>query len=75
MVEGSDAKVLTLKEVFSSAYAKKRIMCEFRFGIPTQPFRIRDIVRWLKQGREYGKTWRCWSKCPTDEQRKSVCWD
>ena len=23
---------------------------------------------------EYGKTWRCWNKRPTDEQRKAVAW-
>lgn len=24
---------------------------------------------------DYGKTWRCWSAKPTDEQRKAVKWD
>ncbi len=24
---------------------------------------------------EYGKSWRCWSAQPTDEQRKAVKWD
>ena len=24
---------------------------------------------------EYGKTWRCWTAKPTDEQRKAVKWD
>ena len=24
--------------------------------------------------RDYGKTWRCWSSRPTDEQRKAVAW-
>lgn len=24
---------------------------------------------------EYGKTWRCWTSKPTDEQRKTVKWD
>lgn len=24
---------------------------------------------------EYGKTWRCWSAKPTDEQRRAVMWD
>ena len=24
---------------------------------------------------EYGKTWRCWSARPTDEQREAVPWD
>ena len=24
---------------------------------------------------DYGKTWRCWTSWPTDEQRKMVKWD
>lgn len=24
---------------------------------------------------EYGLTWRCWSECPTDEQRLETEWD
>lgn len=24
---------------------------------------------------DYGKTWRCWTKCPTEEQRKAVKWE
>ena len=24
---------------------------------------------------DYGETWRCWTSCPTDEQRKAVKWD
>lgn len=33
----------------------------------------RDIVK--LEGDEYGKTWRCWTSRPTDEQRKAVKWD
>ena len=25
--------------------------------------------------KEYGKTWRCWNKRPTDEQRKAAKWE
>lgn len=25
--------------------------------------------------KDYGKTWRCWTKCPTKEQREAVKWD
>lgn len=28
-------------------------------------------LRW----EDYGKTWRCWTARPTDEQRKAVKWD
>lgn len=24
---------------------------------------------------DYGKTWRCWTSCPSEEQRESVKWD
>lgn len=33
----------------------------------------RDIVK--LESDEYGKTWRCWSARPTEEQRKAVKWD
>ena len=29
---------------------------------------------WYKLG-DYSKTWRCWNKLPTDEQREKVAWD
>lgn len=28
-----------------------------------------------KENDDYGKTWRCWSTNPTDEQREEVKWD
>ncbi len=33
----------------------------------------RDIVK--LEGDEYGKTWRCWTSRPTEEQRKAVKWN
>lgn len=33
----------------------------------------RDIVK--LEGDEYGKTWRCWTARPTEEQRKAAQWD
>lgn len=32
-----------------------------------------EITRWRYS--DYGKTWRCWSSRPTDEQREAVKWD
>lgn len=36
-------------------------------------------ISWLGKERnyqdEYGKTWRCWSARPTDEQREAVPWN
>lgn len=41
--------------------------------------RAMDIIRFhggskVVSGNDYGKTWRCWSFRPTDEQRKAVRW-
>lgn len=37
------------------------------------------VSAWCASGfynrKEYGKTWRCWTARPTDEQRKAVKWD
>ena len=33
-----------------------------------------DMVVWRPVD-DYGKTWRCWSARPTDEQREAVKWD
>lgn len=40
-----------------------------RFGI-TEP---NGRMSWYRID-DYGKTWRCWSARPTDEQRKAVAW-
>ena len=39
-----------------------------------------DSVMWddgftFSTDKEYGKTWRCWTSRPTDEQREKVKWD
>lgn len=66
-------KVLTLEEVFKSRH---RIVCEFRYGIQPQKFQLKDIVRWLREGRgkEYAKTWRCWNDFPGDTLRANTPW-
>lgn len=30
---------------------------------------------WLPNNDNYGKTWRCWDKKPSEEQQNSVAWD
>lgn len=32
-------------------------------------------VEFIPDNKNYGKTWRCWSSKPTDEQREAVKWD
>lgn len=34
-----------------------------------------DTNRYRRTEAGYGKTWRCWTSRPTDEQRKAVKWD
>ena len=36
--------------------------------------RKRVAVRYLMDA-DYGKTWRCWSRRPTDKERKAAKWD
>lgn len=31
-------------------------------------------IGWYKLD-DYGKTWRCWTSCPTDEQREAAPWE
>ena len=64
-------RVMTLQEVFRT---KNAVVCEFRYGINPGTFQLKDIVRWLKQKREYGKTWRCWTHMPGDLLRLNTPW-
>ena len=34
-----------------------------------------DVNPFRRSERGYGKTWRCWTAKPTDEQRKSTLWE
>ena len=46
----------------------KKIVRIYEFG--------EDVERCLKlRGEDYGKTWRCWPRKPTDEERKAAKWD
>ena len=29
---------------------------------------------WVAPMSEYGKSWRCWARCPTDAEREAVAW-
>lgn len=37
-------------------------------------FEFGNEVQWEPDNDNYGKTWRCWSARPTDEQREAVPW-
>ena len=30
---------------------------------------------WVAPMSEYGKSWRCWARCPTDAEREAVAWE
>ena len=36
---------------------------------------IFEVTRFMPEDMHYGRTWRCWSSKPTDEQRKAEKWD
>lgn len=38
-------------------------------------FQFGNEVEWKPCNNDYGKTWRCWSARPTNEQRKAVKWE
>lgn len=59
------ARILTLQEALQ---IQEPLYCEFRWGIEPQKFNLKDRQRWVEQGRQYGKTWRCWDNKP--EERK-----
>lgn len=61
------AHILTFEEMLSDP---KELICEFRWGIEPQPFSLEWRKEWIKQGRQYGKTWRCW----TDKPDRKVEW-
>lgn len=80
-----EPRVLTLKEVLSQSWDYCYIEAEVRPRskmIETlcgthRLYCTTSIVleRQTRGDKEYGKTWRCWTARPTDEQRKATPWD
>lgn len=64
-------RVLSLDEIVN---ANCDFITEFRYGIEPQHFSLEDRCRWLRQGRVYGETWRCWDGMPTETERKNTEW-
>ena len=48
-------------------YSHQGLKGNFDFAVTDMRKRLFDI--------DYGKTWRCWTSRPTNEQRKAVEWD
>ena len=51
------------------AYSRKTQIVELRYPFCDKDYRERADYA------TYGKTWRCWTSRPTDEQRDAVKWD
>lgn len=57
--------------VFCEGYRKQSGIIE----ILSPYFLQKPQYHCFKRKEEYGKTWRCWTSRPTDEQRKVVKWE
>ena len=87
MLKAQEPKVMTLEEVVKTE-RNTPIYIDQRYGMhgwdiyDGVDIQAKDIVTgapWASNEfwgwDEYGKTWRCWTSRPTDEQRKAVKWD
>lgn len=86
LLKAQEARVMTLEEVNALDWDYCYLEQE---RLPGKEYRgmlgkyIMTCVTWpsitaakISQGKDnYGKTWRCWTSRPTDEQRESVKWD
>ena len=80
-----EARVMTLEEVLSRSWDYCYIEAEVRphskmretlCGTHRLYCTTSIVLEWQIRGnKEYGKTWRCWTARPTDEQREAVKWD
>lgn len=53
----------------------KKLVCQFKNGIDTQPISADEILQWMNSDKfVYGKTWRCWSDTPSLQQAKETPW-
>ena len=85
MLKEREPRVLTLKEALSQSWDYCYIEAEVRPRskmIETlcgthRLYCTTSIVleRQTRGDKEYGKTWRCWTARPTEEQREATPWD
>ena len=82
MLKAQDPRVMKIGEVLSwmnsDRVTREPIVIEIRSGVCA--WIIDDEVRELPGEADlssdlYGKTWRCWTSRPTDEQREAVKWE
>ena len=89
LLKGQEPRVLIFEELHVDA--DEPVICYIEFKDNdvidvTAPYRYEgdtwivipyigtNYRKWLEV-QQYGKTWRCWTSYPTDEQRKAVKWD
>lgn len=66
LLKAQEPRVLTWEEV------KKAEVCWLETR-GYEPFATLEADTWNPE--KYGKSYRCWNRMPTDEQRKAVKWD
>lgn len=81
LLKGQEPKVLTLEEAcIESDVWYETITGVCRWGALCYDVH-KDLALYVSNGivgvnpSTYGKTWRCWDKRPTEEERKAVKWD
>jgi len=60
---------LSTEYALIDSYSRKLQIVELRYPFCDKDYRERSDYA------TYGKTWRCWSYRPTDEQREAVKWE
>lgn len=78
LLKAQEPRVMTIQDI--RKYDKDTMWFETRFdgnliqltkdGIVALSF-VAELHKW----NEHGKSWRCWTARPTDEQRKAVKWE
>lgn len=90
LLYAQEPRVLEIDEIYAydkpvvleQPYESEECQDSYRFVNLIQPLVGKPIVvltnpEWesAHYSEEYGKTWRCWTAKPTDEQRKATLWE
>lgn len=84
LLEAQEPRILTLDDI--ATWVRQKPMDREPIYVEVKDllgawgaWMVDEIASYLPEtdlsGELYGKTWRCWSARPTDEQRKKVEWD
>jgi hypothetical protein len=89
LLKAQEPRVMDADEIVLSADPSKWLWVERKGDYCAEAFKAGKTIRGLiyfdsetpgafldcEHPDEYGKTWRCWTSRPTDEQREAVKWD